>query len=58
MVEKTVRARLIVLSDHRCLGCQPVLHLVTRLGTLIFVGKISSARDFIGARREASFALA
>gem|GEM_PF-4087896 len=44
---KTVDAGEIAFRDQFRLGCQPVLHLVTRLRTLVLIGEVSFPSYFV-----------
>ena len=46
-IMKTVDPRKIAFRDQICLGLQPMLHLVTRLRTLIHKSKVSLPGQFI-----------
>jgi len=46
-IMKTVDPRKIAFRDQICLGLQPMLHLVTRLRTLILIGEVSFSRHFV-----------
>ena len=46
-IMKTVDPRKIAFRDQICLGLQPMLHLVTRLRTLVLIGKVSFPGHFV-----------
>jgi len=54
---KTVDAREIAFRDQIRLGLQPMLHLVTGLRTLIFIGKVGFSGHFIRRGSEINFIL-
>jgi hypothetical protein len=49
-VVKAVYSCAVAFGDQFGFGRKPVLHIATRLGAFVFVGKISAAGDFIGGR--------
>ena len=54
---KPVDAGLIAFRNQIGLRLQPMLHLVTWLGTLILIGEVSFPGDFIRGGREIDFIL-
>ena len=45
---KTVDPGQIALRNQVCLRLQPMLHLVTRLRTVILIGEVSFPGHFVG----------
>jgi len=54
---ETVDAGAVAFRREFRLRFEPVLHIVAGLGTLVFVGEVGPARDFIRRGRKVDFVL-